>query len=54
MGDDLNWAGHVDRMVGKTSRILGMLKRTFVSRDLGFWKERKHVEGGVEKIEIFH
>ena len=35
VGDDLKWTGHVDRMVGKGSRIVGMTKRTFVSRDLG-------------------
>ena len=28
-----------------------MLKRTFVSRDIGLWKERKHFEGDIGKIE---
>ena len=37
-------------MVGKANRILGMLKRIFVSRDLGLWKDlyvslvRPHLE----------
>ena len=35
IGDDLKWTGHIDRMVGKANKILGMLKRAFVSRDLG-------------------
>ena len=30
---DLKCSGHVDRMVGKVNRMLGMLKRTFYSRD---------------------
>ena len=35
IGDDLKWTGHIDRMVGKANRILGMLKRTFVIKNLG-------------------
>ena len=27
--NDLKWIVHVDRMVGKTNRRIGMLKRTF-------------------------
>ena len=30
VGDNLKWIGHVNRMVGKANRILGMFKRTFV------------------------
>ena len=40
VGDYLKLTGHVDRVVGKVGRILkSMLKRTFVSRDLGLWKD---------------
>ena len=39
VGYDLKWSGHVDRMVGNANRMLGMLKRTFESRDLGLWKD---------------
>ena len=50
LGFDLKWSGHVDRMVGKANRMLGMLKRTFESRDPGLWKDlyvslvRPHLE----------
>ena len=37
--DDLKWTGHIDRMVGNANMILGMLKRTFVIRDLELWKD---------------
>ena len=33
--DDLKWSGHVGRMVAKANMILGMLKRTFESREPG-------------------
>ena len=39
VGSDLKWSEHVDRMVGKANRTLGMLKRTFESREPGLWKE---------------
>ena len=39
VSDDLKWNGHVNRMVAKANRILGMLKRTFESRDPGLWKD---------------
>ena len=50
VGDDLKWTGHIDRMVGKGSKKVGMPKRTFVSRDLGLWKESKHFEEDIDKI----
>ena len=34
VGYDLKWSGHVDRIVEKANRILGMLKRTFESRTM--------------------
>ena len=37
--NDLKWSEHVNRMVRKTNRIVGMLKKTFKSRDPYFWKE---------------
>ena len=39
VSDDLKWSGHVNRMEAKANRILGMLKRTFKSRDPGLWKD---------------
>ena len=36
---DLKWSEHVNRMSGKTNKMLGMLKRTFESRDPKLWKE---------------
>ena len=39
VGSDLKWREHVDRMVGKANRTLGMLKRTFESREPGLWKD---------------
>ena len=39
VANDLKSSEHVDRMVGKANRILGMLKRTFESRDPKMWKE---------------
>ena len=50
IGDYLKWTGHIDRIVGKANKILGMLKRTLVNRDLRLWKDlyvplvRKHLE----------
>ena len=38
VGYDLKWSGHADRMVGKANIMLGMLKRTFESRDPGYRK----------------
>ena len=37
--NNLKWSEHVHRMVGKANRILGMLKRTFESRDHKIWKD---------------
>ena len=39
VANDLKWSEHVDRMVGKENRMLGMLKKTFESRDPKLWKE---------------
>ena len=33
------WSEHVNRMVGKANRILGMFNRTFENRNLKVWKE---------------
>ena len=33
VGSDLKWREHVDRMVGKANRTLGMLKRALESRE---------------------
>ena len=34
VANDLKWSEHVNIMVGKANRILGMLKRTLESMDL--------------------
>ena len=39
VGNDLKWTGHIYRMVRKANIIQGMLKKTFVSMDLGLWKD---------------
>ena len=39
VADYLKRSGHVDLMVGKANMILGMLKKTFESRDPGLWKD---------------
>ena len=41
VANDLKWSGHVDRMVGKANRMLGMLKRTFESMEPELWKDLK-------------
>ena len=54
IGDDLKCTGHINRKVEKANRILGMFKRTFVSRDLWLWKDlyvflvRPHLEYSVQ------
>ena len=54
VGSDLKWREHVDRMAGKANRTLGMLKRTFESREPGLWKDlyvslvRPHLEYAVQ------
>jgi hypothetical protein len=54
VSDDLKWSGHVNRRVAKANRILGMLKRTFESRDPELWKDlyvslvRPHLEYAVQ------
>ena len=48
--NDLKLSEHLDRMVRKTNMILGILRRTFESRDPKLWKElyvplvRPHLE----------
>ena len=55
VANDLKWSEHVNRMVRKTNMILGMLKRTFKSRDTKLWKElyislvRAHLEYAVKE-----
>ena len=39
VGSDLKWREQVDRMVAKANRTLGMLKKTFRSREPGLWKD---------------
>ena len=47
---DLAWKRHVNEMVSKANKILGMLTKTFSSRDLNLWKQlyvslvRPHLE----------
>ena len=54
VGSDLKWRERVYRMVGKANRTLGMLKRTFQSREPGLWKDlyvslvRSHLEYAVQ------
>ena len=54
VGSDLKWREHVDRMVEKANRTLGMLKRTFESREPRLWKDlyvslaRPHLEYAVQ------
>ena len=38
-GYDLKCNGHVNSVVGKANRMLGMLKRSFEIRDHGLWKD---------------
>ena len=37
VANDLKWSEYLDRMIGKANRILGMLKRTFESKDSKMW-----------------
>ena len=39
VSNDLKWRDPVDRMVGEANRTLGMLKRTFESREPKLWKD---------------
>ena len=54
VGSDLKWRGHVDRMEAKENKTLGMLYRTFKSREPGIWKvryvtlERPHLKYAVQ------
>ena len=35
---DLKWKFHVDLIASKANRVLGMLKKTFTSREVHLWK----------------
>ena len=54
VGSDLKWRKHVYRMVGKANGALGMVKKTFESREPGLWKDlyvslvRQHLKHAVE------
>ena len=54
VANDLKWSEHLDRMVGKANRILGLLKRTFEITHPKMWKElyvsllRLHLEYAVQ------
>ena len=51
---NLKWHEHIQNIVAKANRILGMLKRTFESRDCELWKKlyislvRPHLEFAVQ------
>ena len=38
ISSDLRWARHVDTIVAKANKVLGMLVKTFASRDKELWK----------------
>lgn len=38
ISSDLKWKKHVELIANKANRVLGMLKRTFTSRDVDLWK----------------
>ena len=50
VSSDLKWKAQVKNAVGKANRILGMLRRAFVSRDVSLWSwlysclDRPHLE----------
>ena len=35
---DLKWGDHIITAASKANRVIGMLKKTFVSRDSEIWK----------------
>ena len=50
VSSDLSWTKHIEEMVSKANRILGLLVRTFTSRDVDLWRNlyislvRPHLE----------
>ena len=38
ISSDLKWKSHVDSIASKANRVLGMLKKTFTSREVHLWK----------------
>jgi hypothetical protein len=50
ISEDLRWKRHIDEITARANRVLGMLVRTFVCRDVGLWKNlyvslvRPHLE----------
>ena len=54
VSDDLKWEGHISTIVNKANRLLGLLKRTFICRDPGLWRNlymslvRPHLEYAVQ------
>ena len=54
VSNDLKWSLQVRNVVGKANKVLGMLKKTFVSRDIELWLKlnkslvRPHLEYSVQ------
>ena len=38
ISDDLRWNNHIKTIAAKANRVLGMLLKTFTSRDMNLWK----------------
>ena len=38
ISDDLRWKNHINSIAAKANRVLGMLLKTFTSRDMNLWK----------------
>ena len=54
ISSNFNWKEQINSALSKANRVLGMLKRTFVSRDTDLWKKlytsmiRPHLEYAVQ------
>ena len=54
ISEDLKWKKQTEAAVSKANRVLGMLKRTFVSRDMDLWRNlyvslvRPHLEYAIQ------